>query len=250
MNGCPAFAQALDCYDNRYGAVEVAAGYGCHTWAMASERAPRRRDPERKARILVAAAELANRRSFHTIGMADIGAEAGIVGSGIYRHFPSKTAILVALLDQVMNRLQDGAAAVSGLAMDEQSTLSELVRDHIVVAIEDRAVLAVYHQEIHTLPDDDRRRLRRAQRLYLDNWAHALAPLRTELTEAELRVAVHAAVGAIQSTLFFHAGLPDAHLARLLDTIAHGCLGVAPVNNQLGAQSALDERTPANGSGH
>ena len=144
----------------------------------------RQRDPERKARILSAAAELAARRGFHTIAMSDIGAEAGIVGSGVYRHFASKTAILVALLDQVMSRLQDGAAAVAGRATDDRSALSALVRDHIQVAIEDRSVLAVYHREAHNLPEDDRRRLRRAQRLYLEEWVHVLAPLRPELTDA------------------------------------------------------------------
>lgn len=61
---------------------------------------PRRRDPDRAERILAAAARLIASRGFHGVGMAEIGAEAGIVGSGIYRHFPSKEAILVALLDR------------------------------------------------------------------------------------------------------------------------------------------------------
>src|ERR1700760_2846810 len=51
------------------------------------------RDPDRKQRILAAAAALGARRGFHAISMADIGAEAGIVGSGIYRHFGSKTSV-------------------------------------------------------------------------------------------------------------------------------------------------------------
>src|SRR5690349_2366764 len=64
----------------------------------AGPRPPRRRrDPARKERILVAAAALGAARGFDAISMADIGAEAGIVGSGIYRHFDSKTAILVAM---------------------------------------------------------------------------------------------------------------------------------------------------------
>ena len=74
--------------------------------------ARRRRDPERRERILLAAARLAASRGFHTVGMAEIGAEAGIVGSGVYRHFDSKDAILLALLDRGMSRLEDGAAAV------------------------------------------------------------------------------------------------------------------------------------------
>jgi AcrR family transcriptional regulator len=202
--------------------VPTAAG------ATATSGGRSRRDPERRERILAAAAELASRRGFHTVGMADIGAEAGIVGSGVYRHFDSKTAILVALLDRVMARLQEGAAAVLAGPGDEREHLSALVRDHIRVAIEDRSVLAVYHREVHTLPEEDRRRLRRLQRHYLEDWVHVLSPLRRDLADGELRLAVHAAIGAIQSTLFFRSGLAPERLADLLDGMAHACLGVAP----------------------
>jgi AcrR family transcriptional regulator len=194
-----------------------------------------RRDPERRERILGAAAELVARRGFHTVAMADIGAEAGIVGSGIYRHFDSKDAILVALLDRVMARLQDGAARILAASGDDRSALSALVGDHVRVAIEDRSVLAVYHREVHNLPEDDRRRLRRAQRHYLEDWVHVLAPLRRDLADGELRLAVHAAIGAIQSTLFFRSGLAPDRAAALLDAMAHACLGVEPV--------AADRRT-------
>ncbi|MGQ0842221.1 TetR/AcrR family transcriptional regulator [Actinokineospora sp.] len=189
---------------------------------------PRHRDPGRRARILQAAAELAARRGFHAIALADIGAEAGIVGSGIYRHFDSKTAILIALLDRGMDRLQNRATEIAATATDDRQALSALVRDHIKVAIEDRTILAVYHREVHNLPEDDRRRLRRGQRLYVEEWVHVLAPLRRDLADAELRLAVHAAVGAIQSTLFYRAGLSDERLGDLLDTMAHACLGVDP----------------------
>ncbi|MGH2908513.1 MAG: TetR/AcrR family transcriptional regulator [Solirubrobacteraceae bacterium] len=181
-------------------------------------------------RILTAAAQLAARRGFHTVGMADIGAEAGIVGSGIYRHFGSKDALLVALLDQVMDRLQAGAERVMASSVDERARLSALVRDHIRVAIEDRSVLAVYHREIHNLPEDERRRLRRRQRHYIEDWVHVLAPLRRDLADGELRLAVHAAVGAVQSTLFFRSGLAPERLAALLDEMAHACLGVSPAS--------------------
>ena len=48
----------------------------------------------------MAAAALGAPRGFDAISMADIGAKAGIVGSGVYRHFDSKTAILVAMADR------------------------------------------------------------------------------------------------------------------------------------------------------
>ncbi len=188
----------------------------------------RRRDPGRRERILTAAARLAAHRGFHTVGMADIGAEAGIVGSGIYRHFDSKDAILVALLDRVMARLDAGARDVLDRAGSDREILSALLRDHIRVAVEDRSVLAVYHREVHTLPEEDRRRLRRRQRHYVEDWVHALAPLRRDLSDGELRLAVHAAIGAIQSTLFYRSGLAPDRLGELLDTCAHACLGVDP----------------------
>jgi AcrR family transcriptional regulator len=194
----------------------------------ASGQRRRRPDPDRRGRILTAAAELVARRGFHTVGMAEIGAEAGIVGSGIYRHFDSKDAILVALLDQVMARLQDGAARAIASSDDDRVVLSALIRDHVRVAIEDRSVLAVYHREVHNLPEDDRRRLRRLQRHYLEDWVHVLAPLRRDLADGELRLAVHAAIGAIQSTLFFRSGLAADRQADLLDAMAHACLGVEP----------------------
>jgi AcrR family transcriptional regulator len=189
----------------------------------------RRRDPERKERILVAAAALGARRGFDAISMADIGAEAGIVGSGVYRHFDSKTAILVAMADRVMDRLMARSAEIIAAGLGERESLTLLVRDHISVALTDRDALAVYHREVRTLPEEERRRLSRAQRHYIEEWVHLLAPLRPDLADGEVRLAVHAAIGAIQSTLFFRSGLADQRLTELLEVMAHGCLGTAPV---------------------
>ena len=195
----------------------------------ASARVPqRRRDPDRKQRILVAAAALGARRGFDAISMADIGAEAGIVGSGVYRHFDSKTAILVAMADRVMDRLMARAGQIIAAGLDERESLTLLVRDHIEVALTDHDALAVYHREARTLPEDERRRLSRAQRHYIEEWVHLLAPLRPDLADGEVRLAVHAAIGAIQSTLFFRSGLADERLTELLEVMAHGCLGTAP----------------------
>ena len=207
------------------------------------------RDPGRKQRILAAAAALGARRGFHAISMADIGAEAGIVGSGIYRHFGSKASILVAMLDQVMDRIANGGAEVMAAGGSDGFVLSELVRDHIATAIEHREVLAVYHREIHTLPEEDRRRLRRRQRHYIEDWVHLLAPLRRDLTDGELRLAVHAAIGAIQSTLFFRSGLPRERLAARLEEMVHGCLGTTPVSRDDAARAGrAAAQAPSGGS--
>jgi AcrR family transcriptional regulator len=69
----------------------------------------RTRDPSHKERILAVAADLVARHGYHEVSMADIGAAAGITGSGLYRHFASKSALLVALFDR----------AIDGLLRDE-----------------------------------------------------------------------------------------------------------------------------------
>ena len=220
--------------DHSLGAARARWQDGC----VASGRtASRTRDPERKQRILAAAAELGARRGFHAISMADIGSEAGIVGSGIYRHFGSKTAILVSMSDLVMDRLNDGAAAILAAGQPPAETLTLLVRDHIAVAVSDRDILAIYHREAHTMPEDEWRRLRRSQRRYIEEWVRVLAPLRPDLADGELRLAVHAAIGAIQSILFFTSGLARDRLATLLETMAHGCLGTEP--EQVSAAAGL-----------
>jgi hypothetical protein len=56
-----------------------------------------------------------------------------------------------------------------------------------------------------------------------------LGPLRPDLADGEVRLAVHAAIGAIQSTLFFRSELTDERLTELLEVMAHGCLGTTPV---------------------
>jgi AcrR family transcriptional regulator len=193
---------------------------------MTAQRPSRRRDPDRKERILVAAASLGAPRGVDAISMADIGAEAGIVGSGVYRHFDSKTAILVAMADRVMDRLMTRAAEIVSSSLDERQSLSMLVRDQIEVALTHRDALAVYHREVRTLPDDERRRLSRLQRHYIEEWVHLLAPLRPDLADGEVRLAVHAAIGAIQSTLFFRSGIADGRLTGLLEAMAHDCLGI------------------------
>jgi AcrR family transcriptional regulator len=76
------------------------------TEALGDARSPvRTLDPERKSRILAAAADLVGRKGFHAVSIADIGAAAGITGSGVYRHFDSKSAVLVALFDRVIDDL-------------------------------------------------------------------------------------------------------------------------------------------------
>jgi len=176
----------------------------------------RTRDPDRRARILRAAAELVAERGFHAVSMADIGGAAGIVGSGVYRHFDSKSAVLLALLDGGMERLLAGAGEAVGSGRPDAEVLEELVRGQVAFAVDDALLVRLWLREVQTLPDADQRRLRRLQRHYVEEWVHTLRELRPELTDAEARARVHVAIGAIQSAATWNAGIPREDLVSLL----------------------------------
>jgi AcrR family transcriptional regulator len=184
----------------------------------------RTRDPDRRERILRAAAELVAERGFHAVSMADIGAASGIVGSGVYRHFDSKSAVLAALLDEGMARLLAGAAAVVGSGRRAPEVLDELVRDQVRFAVDEALLVRLWLREVQTLPDGDQRRLRRLQRHYVEDWVHTLRELRPELPDADARARVHVAIGAIQSAATWNAGVPRERLAELLTECARRCL--------------------------
>jgi AcrR family transcriptional regulator len=185
-----------------------------------SETSIRTRDPARKERILAAAADLVASKGYHAVSMADIGAAAGITGSGIYRHFDSKSAVLVALFDRIIDGLLHDEETVVQRGGDLRQVLRALIAGQIEFVVADRVLAQVYHHEINNLPEEDRRRLRRKQRLYLEEWVHVLAELRDDLTDIEARATVHAAIGAIQSSLFYRSGLPQDRQRELLTAAA------------------------------
>jgi AcrR family transcriptional regulator len=217
--------------------------------AVSAAEGVRVRDPGRRDKILQAAAELVARRGYHAVSLADIGAAAGIVGSGVYRHFTGKSAILVALLDQVMDRLLENAARIVASGQDDALVLQALVADQVAFAVDDRYLVRLYQREVHTLPEADHRRLRRLQRHYVEEWVHVLAGVRPDLADGEVRAVVHAAIGAIQSVASHNSGLPPGQQQALLASIAHACLRApvpaAPAGPQLSSMRRRSGRSPA-----
>jgi len=191
---------------------------------MSTAELARARDPDRREKILRAAGEQFARRGYHAVSLADIGAAAGIVGSGVYRHFTSKSAILVALLDQVMGRLLAEAGQIQAAEQDGAGQLTALIRGQVSFAVDDRYLVRLWQREVHVLPEADRRRLRRLQRLYVEEWVHLVAELRPGLGDGQARALVHAAIGAIQSVASYDSGLPRQQQVELLERAARACL--------------------------
>ncbi len=203
---------------------------------MAETSRARVRDPKRPARIVDAAARLIARDGYTSVSIAEIGAEAGIVGSGVYRHFDSKSAVLVAIFERVIdNLLTSQRQAIDGVD-GPAAALRKIVDGQLDFVVGDRAIAQVYYREVLSLPDADRRRLRRKQRRYIEGWVPLVSELHPEASEAELRAIVHAAIGAIHSTLNHESGLAATDLRRVIAASACSVIGMDPVDNQLDRQ--------------
>lgn len=190
---------------------------------MADVAVTRTRDPERREKILSAATTLVARNGFHSVSMTDIGKEAGITGAGIYRHFDSKVSILVALFERVIDDLLTDEHDIVAESTDLCRSLRLLIDGQVEFVVGNRAIAQVYHNEIQNLPDEDHRRLRRKQRLYIEEWVHLLRELRPGLDDATARTIIHAAISAIQSSLFHNVGLTED---RLRETLANAAAAV------------------------
>lgn len=162
----------------------------------------------RREQLLGAAAVLFAERGFHGVGIDDIGAAAGISGPGVYRHFPSKLALLESLVEQAMSQMLDGARTIRATCDDPTAALAALVELHVRFAVEQRALIGVWARETHALSEEVRGDLRRRMRAYEQPWAEVLATLRPDLDPAGVALAVRATLAMLNGTAVL--GLPPA----------------------------------------
>ena len=182
----------------------------------------------RRDDLLSAAATLFRERGYYGVGMQDIGGAAGIVGSGVYRHFASKEALLVELIDGLLDDLVAGAQLRREEHTAPAATLDALVDLHLEFALDREGLIAVWLREERHLPDADRRRARRTQKIYLQQWVDVLREVRPEIDEREGHLMVQAAVSLLNSVAWQRPEVPRARAAERLRHMARQALELAP----------------------
>lgn len=184
---------------------------------------------DRRAALVREAAVLFAVRGFTGVSLEEVGAAVGVSGPAVYRHFASKQAMLGAILVGVSERLLAGGRAARDDVDSPRSRLDALIRFHVDFALADAAVIRVQDRDLTSLGDDDRHRVRRLQREYVEIWVGVLADLRPAEATSELRMRVQATFGLINSTPHSVAALPDApadaRVRDLLHDMALAALG-------------------------
>jgi len=179
---------------------------------------------ERRTAILGAAAELFARHGYRGVSIDDLGRAVGTTGPALYRHFPGKQALLGEVLVDISDRLARQGGALVARAEGAEAALEALLRGHIAFALDEPALITVHDRELGHLTETDRRRVRRVQRGYVEQWVGVLAELRPGASPTVLRAAVHAVFGLLNSTPHSRGELSRPHMAALLLSMGRAAL--------------------------
>ena len=204
---------------------------GQSTGQQGQQSAGQRPIGQRRTAILGAAAELFAARGYRGVTIDDLGRAVGTTGPALYRHFPGKEALLGEVLVDISERLAEQGRSLVGRADAPESALESLLRGHIEFSLDEPVLITVHDRELGNLTDQDRRRVRRLQRGYVEEWVSVLAELRPETPAAALRASVHAAFGLLNSTPHSRGDLSREEMADLLLSMGTAALlaqGTAP----------------------
>jgi AcrR family transcriptional regulator len=178
----------------------------------------------RQADFLKVAAELFAQRGYGGTSIDDLGARLGVSGPAVYWHFASKEALLTQMLTDISERLLAGGNRCVAEAADGHEALRNLVGWQVEFALEHPELITVHARDLAHVPNPARRRIRRAQRLYVERWVEALGGVAPEVPSAVRRSATHAAIGLINSTPYLGEVVDRPAMAELLTHMALAAL--------------------------
>lgn len=206
-------------------AAQLTTSPSAHDLDDAPTTARGRAKAERREAILAAAARLFARHGFDGVSLDDLGAAVGVRGPAVYRHFPSKQAVLLALLAGTSERLLDGGRDVVERTPEAADALRALVRFHADFALAEPDVIRVQDRDLAALAAPDQEAVRVVQRRYVEAWVDVLARLSPGTDRPELRLRAQATFGLLNSTPHSARGLSPTRTRTLLEGMALAALG-------------------------
>jgi AcrR family transcriptional regulator len=168
--------------------------------------------------ILEAAEEQFYARSFDGVGVAAIGAQAGVTPSAIYRHFQSKDEILAVLLEHAIDALQKHTSKTFD---NPQELLAYLIAGQVDFAVAHQRLAAIWTRERYALVEPYRQQVERRHRVHIDRWVDCLEAC----YPGRSRPDVLAVVRALQALIVSDSSRPQGaqrsrHLREMLIGIA------------------------------
>jgi AcrR family transcriptional regulator len=176
-----------------------------------------RSDARRNRARLTEVAAAAFRDEGLDVGVDEIARRAGVGVATLYRHFPSKTDLIQAVMDAVLDDLDAAATKALGAA-DPEHAVARFLKATLALQCRNRGFLeALAH---HDLPAGMRDRLSRRTRAILEPVVaagHATGAIRAEVDAGDMLVVVRM-LGVVSGAPRRRSG--DRYLAILLRGLA------------------------------
>lgn len=180
----------------------------------------------RREQLLTDAARLFRARGYVSVTLEEIGKAAEILGPSIYHHFPSKSDILVTLVNRLHDWLSRAILEALGSSDDPAEQQRALINEYIELAIRFPDLISVGLTEMLYLPEDDGPRLRRIRADLFAEWIDITMRARPGLDKVEATLRVYAAV-ALVDDLVRTRQLRDEQLSSDLHSLMCTVLGPA-----------------------
>ncbi|WP_039798470.1 TetR/AcrR family transcriptional regulator [Nocardia araoensis] len=172
--------------------------------------------------LLAKAVELFHERGYPNVSVEDIAAAADLTAaSAVYRYYRSKSDLLTAAFRRAADRVADAIGPAIASSATPVEALTELITLYVAGSFAERELTFVYYTEFSHVPAEDRVVLRNIQRLSVAEWGKLLVAVRSELSEAQARILVHAAFGLVvdlgRALGDGRRGCPREAVARLME---------------------------------
>lgn len=182
----------------------------------------------RREAILAAASTLFRERSFSAVSLRDIGAEVGITASAVNRHFPSKEELLSVMFNRAAEQIAAGIAGALAGSATAIDAVGEIIGRYARLAIECRDLIVINGTEMHFLPETERQRRRRGQRIYVEELRHVLSCAHPAMSPDEAALRARAAFSLVNEVIVSNSLARRPHLDAELTALAMAVLTPQP----------------------
>jgi AcrR family transcriptional regulator len=201
--------------------------------------------PRNRREITVAAAtELFHRRGYRQVSVADIARATNVGPSAIFRHFPTKSELLIAAIHSSLDPAQQRIIA----AVENGDGLPVVLRDLADFILDHRSLGVLWQREARSLDDAQQRELRAQVSATSRALAAVILAHRQGLDPADADLLAWCAFGALVSVGFHSLELARDKYVRLLAELAETIVGVDLPTG--GASGSAEKRVPANRREH
>jgi AcrR family transcriptional regulator len=161
---------------------------------------PARRPRDRRQQIVASAAKQFRKAGYHNVGITEIAEAVGITSAALYRHFGGKQDLLLATVEDAIDRLEQ-------VWSRPDAGLDELLDATCALAANGPHVGVLWARELAHLPAEQQRELRARLVTAIEPVRSALRTARPDLSADGVDLLLWATVGVIASAGFYSVKL-------------------------------------------